>query len=175
MRAKRACERARLRRNHSMAALRSMAMAASMLNLRGAEFARFRRMPNRFIHIAAPLSLASGFALALGVTLTLTSACAPAVKPTAPSAPTPAAAPAPAGPDAIAPDVAERVRQFPRTRIDFDRALLPERETEVLELLIDASRELEGIYARQVAEEVPSFRESVARMVSEHRPRALPA
>ena len=143
-----------------------------MLNLRGADFARFHGMPNRFMRFAAPASvLAVAFA----------AGCAPAVKPASPpsqappAAAAPAAASAPASPDAIAPDVADRVRQFPRTRIDFDRALLPERETQVLELLVDASRELEGIYARQVAEEVPSFRERVARMVAEHRPRALPA
>ncbi|HYK40943.1 MAG TPA: peptidase [Thermoanaerobaculia bacterium] len=76
---------------------------------------------------------------------------------------------------AIAPDVAERVRQFPATKIDYDRALLDDRETSALSLLIDASRELDGIFLRQVAEEVPSMRERVARLVSEHVPRSVPA
>ncbi|MDQ6893707.1 MAG: peptidase [Acidobacteriota bacterium] len=75
----------------------------------------------------------------------------------------------------IAPDVAERVGQFPPTKIDYDRSLLDDRETAALRLLIEASRELEGIFERQVAEEVPAMRERVARLVAEHAPRSVPA
>jgi len=74
----------------------------------------------------------------------------------------------------IAADVAERVGQFPATKIDYDRSLLDDRETAALRLLIEASRELEGIFERQVAEEVPAMRERVARLVAEHLPRSVP-
>lgn len=102
----------------------------------------------------------------------------------APSAPTAAAAAAaPASPAAsgdrerltIAPDVSDRLRQFPSTRIDFDRSLLDERETQTLRILVDASRDLEAIFAQQVALEVPSLRERLGRMVAEHDPAAIPA
>ncbi len=99
-----------------------------------------------------------------------------AVTPPASSpAPGAATAAAPADPLAIAPDVSDRVRQFPATRIDYDRALLDERETGVLQLLIEASKALDPIFDRQVAEEVPAMRERVARLVVEHRPRSVPA
>ena len=95
---------------------------------------------------------------------------------TAASAPGPAAASGAAGAElAIAPDIADRVRQFPATKIDYDRALLDERETSALRLLIEASRELDGIFLGQVAEEAPSMRERVARLVSVHEPRSVPA
>jgi hypothetical protein len=111
--------------------------------------------------------------------------CAPSATPKpAPSgvpAPAPAPAPAPtsaaasADPLAIAPDVAQRVAKFPSTRIDFDRSLLDERETRTLHVLVAAARELDGIFARQVAEEVPSVRERLTRLVAEHRPLTIPA
>ncbi|MDQ2979339.1 MAG: peptidase [Acidobacteriota bacterium] len=123
--------------------------------------------------------------------LSLPFACAPgprtAVTPSAGSpakegAPPPAkggtqgpASDSPAGDLPIAPDVAERVRQFPATKIDYDRGLLDDRETGALRLLIEASKELDVIYLRQVAEEVPSMRERVSRLVSDHVPRSVPA
>jgi len=76
---------------------------------------------------------------------------------------------------AIAPDTSQRLRQFPKTPIDYDHSLLDERETGTLALLIEAARELNGIYARQVAEEVPSMRERLARRVAERHPEALAA
>ncbi|MCA1583000.1 MAG: peptidase [Acidobacteria bacterium] len=76
---------------------------------------------------------------------------------------------------AIAPDVPARVRQFPPTRIDYDRTLLDERETRTLQLLIEASRELDAIFARQVSEEVPSTRQALERVGGDQRPLAVAA
>ncbi len=67
------------------------------------------------------------------------------------------------------------MRQFPATRIQYDRGLLDERETRTLELLIDASRELDSIYARQVSEEVPSMRQALERVGGEKRGPAVAA
>ena len=105
---------------------------------------------------------------------------APKTEPAGPAAAvTPAAAPAPFGAAEelwLSPDISERLRQFPATRIDYDRSLLDEKETRVLQLLIEASRPIEEIFARQVAEDVPSRREELARIVSLHqRPMAIPA
>ena len=66
---------------------------------------------------------------------------------------------------ALAPDLPQRVRQFPRTRITYDRALLNERETGVLSRLIDASRPIDEIFFRQVAEENPSLQEQLFGML----------
>src|SRR5204863_5519535 len=70
---------------------------------------------------------------------------APVTSPASSPAPSPSNAPAsPAGtPDElpIAADVAERVAQFPATKIDYDRSLLDDRETAALQLLIEASKE----------------------------------
>ncbi|MEO8430700.1 MAG: peptidase [Acidobacteriota bacterium] len=119
----------------------------------------------------AILGLAAAFAGACGTSSV--------TKPAASDTPAPAPAAASAAPAAdaltVAPDVAERVRQFPATKIDYDRSLLDERETAVLQLLIQASKELDGIFDRQVAEEVPAMRERVARLVVEHTPRSVPA
>ena len=93
----------------------------------------------------------------------------------APAAPRPASPEGTPGELAIAADVAERVAQFPATKIDYDRSLLDDRETAALQLLIGASKELEGIFQRQVAEEVPAMRERVGRLVAEHAPRSVPA
>jgi hypothetical protein len=121
--------------------------------------------------------------LGLGAAL----ACAPSrqagVSPAGSPPPTPSPARPQEAPSAggvpsdlrIAADVAERVGQFPATKIDYDRSLLDDRETAALRLLIEASRELDGIFERQVAEEVPAMRERVARLVAEHAPRSVPA
>src|SRR5450755_4416945 len=124
-----------------------------MLNLRHGNDARFRAMrtiSRRMLPIGAIFVCA------------MASFCGPAMKPPpasaspekAPAATGETTAPAAAPSDtlAIAPDVSQRLGQFPRTRIDYDRSLLDERETRALGLLIEAARELDGIYARQVAE-----------------------
>lgn len=67
----------------------------------------------------------------------------------------------------FAPDLAERLRQLPRTPIDYDRSLLDERETKVLMKLIEASRTLDEIFLRQVSRENPRWRtelENAARL-----------
>jgi Peptidase family M49 len=72
------------------------------------------------------------------------------------------ASPAPAqeGPR-FAPDIAQRLRQLPPTRLDYDHSLLDERETGALWKLIDAARLIDGIFLRQVSEENPRLRESL--------------
>src|SRR5213082_3467121 len=63
----------------------------------------------------------------------------------------------------VAPDVAERTKQLPRTVIDYDRALLNENERRVVAKLIEASKQIDEIYWRQVAEENPAWREQLAK------------
>ena len=58
----------------------------------------------------------------------------------------------------IAPDVAKRVQQFPRTVIDYDRSLLNDNERQVVAKLIEASQQIDEIYWRQVSEENPAWR-----------------
>lgn len=133
----------------------------------------------RRIHVAPRLLSLPGAAF-LGL---LSSYCAPAMKNPAPPASAATAATSPTAASetpalsvsdslTIASDVSQRLRQFPRTRIDYDRPLLDERETRTLQILIEASREMEAIFSVQVAEEVPSFRERVGRLVRERRPNA---
>jgi hypothetical protein len=74
--------------------------------------------------------------------------------------PTPAAA---AAPLTIAPDVAQRMAQLPRTVIDYDRSLLDDNERQVVAKLIEASKLIDEIYWRQVAEENPAMREQLAK------------
>ncbi|HEY6928675.1 MAG TPA: peptidase [Thermoanaerobaculia bacterium] len=62
----------------------------------------------------------------------------------------------------IAPDVVQRLSQFPPTAIDYDRSLLDGTETEVLQKLIEASREIDEIYLRQVSEENPILRDELS-------------
>jgi hypothetical protein len=69
----------------------------------------------------------------------------------------------------FAPDIAARLRQLPDTRIDYDRSLLDERETRVVAKLIEASREMDEIFLRQVSEENPAMRERLVAMVREKR------
>ncbi|HEX7251583.1 MAG TPA: hypothetical protein VF376_01795, partial [Thermoanaerobaculia bacterium] len=63
----------------------------------------------------------------------------------------------------IAPDVVQRLSQFPPTPIDYDRSLLDGTETEVLQKLIEASREIDEIYLRQVSEENPVLRDQLSK------------
>ncbi|HSP15416.1 MAG TPA: peptidase [Thermoanaerobaculia bacterium] len=77
--------------------------------------------------------------------------------PPATTTPTIAPVASPAKP-AVAPDIAARVAQFPRTVIDFDRSLLNENERQVVAKLIEASKLLDEIYWRQVSESNPELR-----------------
>jgi hypothetical protein len=68
----------------------------------------------------------------------------------------------------IALDVPQRVRQFPPTKIDYDRSLLDPNETEVVTKLIDASREIDEIFWRQVSEDNPTLRDQLVKHVSQN-------
>jgi len=63
----------------------------------------------------------------------------------------------------VAPDVAQRMAQLPRTVIDYDRSLLNDNERQVVAKLIDASKQIDEIYWRQVSEENPAWREQLAK------------
>jgi hypothetical protein len=61
----------------------------------------------------------------------------------------------------LAPDIQQRLRQVPPTRLDYDRSLLDENETAALRKLLDASRLIDTIFLRQVSEENPALRETL--------------
>src|ERR1051326_7898869 len=61
----------------------------------------------------------------------------------------------------VAPDVAQRSAQLPRTVIDYDRSLLNDNERQVVAKLIDASKQIDEIFWRQVSEENPKWREGL--------------
>jgi hypothetical protein len=62
----------------------------------------------------------------------------------------------------IAPDIRDRLRQLPRTRIDYDRTLLSPEDQRALALLVEASRRIDEIFLRQVDEANPALRETLA-------------
>jgi hypothetical protein len=70
---------------------------------------------------------------------------------------------APANSLTIAPDVAQRMAQLPRTVIDYDHALLDDNERQVVAKLIEASKQIDEIYWRQVSEKNPALREQLAK------------
>jgi hypothetical protein len=76
---------------------------------------------------------------------------------------TPSAVPAAATSLSVAPDVAQRVAQLPRTVIDYDRSLLNDNERQVVAKLIEASQQIDEIYWRQVSEENPAWRAQLAK------------
>jgi ABC-type enterochelin transport system substrate-binding protein len=53
----------------------------------------------------------------------------------------------------ILPDVDQRLHQLPKTVIDYDRALLDDNDRQVVAKLIEASKLIDEIYWRQVAED----------------------
>src|SRR5581483_4292921 len=59
----------------------------------------------------------------------------------------------------IAPDVASRVARLPKTVIDYDHALLSDNERAVAAKLIDASKQIDAIFWRQVSEDNPALGE----------------
>ena len=63
----------------------------------------------------------------------------------------------------VAPDVAQRMAQLPRTVIDYDRSLLNDNERQVVAKLIEASKQIDEIYWRQVSEENPAWRDALAK------------
>lgn len=62
----------------------------------------------------------------------------------------------------FAPDIRDRLSRLPRTPIDYDRALLDARETQVVGKLIEASRFMNDIFLTQVSEDNPQLRDRVA-------------
>ena len=74
-----------------------------------------------------------------------------------------ASAPPAAASLSVAPDVAQRMAQLPRTVIDYDRSLLDDNERQVVDKLIEASKQIDEIYWRQVSEENPAWRAQLAK------------
>jgi hypothetical protein len=73
------------------------------------------------------------------------------------------APPAPASSLNIAPDTPQRLAKLPRTTIDYDHALLDDNERQVVAKLIEASKQIDEIYWRQVSEKNPALRDQLAR------------
>jgi hypothetical protein len=92
-------------------------------------------------------------------------ACQTSTNPSTMTTTTPTSAPPAAASSSlpIAPDVAQRMAQLPRTVIDYDRSLLNDNERQVVAKLIEASKQIDEIYWRQVAEENPAWREQLAK------------
>ena len=63
--------------------------------------------------------------------------------------------------------------QLPRTVIDYDRSLLNDNERQVVAKLIEASKQIDEIYWRQVSEENPAWREQLAQDRAAPRVRLL--
>lgn len=90
----------------------------------------------------------------------------PASAPAAATASTPATTTTAATADfsgRIAPDIEQRLKQFPRTEIDYDRTLLDDGEKRVLAKLIEASHDIDDIFWVQSAEENPKTREQLSK------------
>lgn len=64
----------------------------------------------------------------------------------------------------LAPDIEARVAQFARTEIDYDRSLLDENETQVVQKLIEASQSIDEIFWLQVSEKNPALRAELVAM-----------
>lgn len=62
----------------------------------------------------------------------------------------------------VVPDIADRLKQFPRTEIDYDRSLLNDNEKRVVSKLIDVSRYIDDVYWLQSAEENMKTRAQLA-------------
>lgn len=58
----------------------------------------------------------------------------------------------------VLPDVENRLRQLPKTVIDYDRTLLNDNERQVVAKLIEASKHIDEIYWLQVSEQNPDYR-----------------
>src|SRR5205823_6510102 len=66
----------------------------------------------------------------------------------------------------IAPDTPQRATQLPRTVIDYDHALLTDSERQVVAKLIEASKQIDEIFLRQVSEDNPSMRGRLAKQAA---------
>ena len=67
---------------------------------------------------------------------------------------------------AIAPNTPQRTTQLPRTVIDYDHALLTDSERQVVAKLIEASKQIDEIFLRQVSEDNPSMRGRLAKQAA---------
>jgi hypothetical protein len=67
----------------------------------------------------------------------------------------------------VASDTPRRLAKLPRTVIDYDRSLLGDEEKRVVAKLVEASRLIDEIYWRQVAEENSVWREQLARQAAD--------
>jgi len=65
--------------------------------------------------------------------------------------------------NAVAPDVAQRLAQLPRTVVEYDMSKLSESDRQVVAKLIEASKQIDEIFWRQVSEENPKWREQLAK------------
>jgi ABC-type amino acid transport substrate-binding protein len=66
----------------------------------------------------------------------------------------------------ILPDTPQRAAQLPRTVIDYDRALLTDDERQVVAKLIEASKQIDAIFLRQVSEDNPSMRDRLSKQAA---------
>ncbi len=66
----------------------------------------------------------------------------------------------------VAADTPQRLAQLPRTTINYDASLLSENDRAVVAKLIDASKQIDELYWRQVSEENPKWREALAKQAS---------
>ena len=62
----------------------------------------------------------------------------------------------------VAPDVEHRLAQLPRTVVAYDLTQLSESDRAVVAKLVEASKEIDEIFWRQVSEENPKWRETLA-------------
>jgi len=96
--------------------------------------------------------------LLIAAILSMAAACQQKPATTESSASTPAAATS-----SIAADTPQRLAQLPRTVIDYDRSLLNDNERQVVAKLIDASKQIDEIYWRQVSEGNPALRDKLTK------------
>jgi hypothetical protein len=100
--------------------------------------------------------------LLVAAIVSMAAACQQKPATTEPSASTPAAATS-----SIAADTPQRLAQLPRTVIDYDRSLLDDNERQVVAKLIEASKQIDEIYWRQVSEGNPALRDQLSKQASD--------
>jgi len=87
-------------------------------------------------------------------------ACQTTVPPTVPTTP-----PSTSPKLAIAADTPQRLAQLPRTTVDYDRSQLSESDRAVVAKLIEAAKQIDELYWRQVSEENPAWREQLYKQI----------
>jgi hypothetical protein len=66
----------------------------------------------------------------------------------------------------VAADTPQRLAQLPRTVIDYDHSLLDDNERQVVAKLIEASKQIDEIYWRQVSEDNPALRDRLGKQAA---------